>query len=158
MSAERFDTIRAACIDDIGGIIELIAPLEADGTLVARSREQLELEIGNFTVCEREGMVTACAALVQTSHNATNQMAEVACVVTHQDYRGGGRADQLLNALEKKAQQTGINELFVLTTRTGHWFIERGFVVALPDALPRDREYNLSRQSRVLVKKLEQFR
>ena len=157
VSAEQFDTIRAATIDDIGGIIELIAPLEADGTLVARSREQLELDIKSFTVCEREGMITACAALMlpqPTSTQSADQVAEIACVVTHKDYRGSGRADQLLLALEKQARRHAVQQLYVLTTRTGHWFIERGFVVASPEALPAGREYNLSRQSRVLVKQL----
>lgn len=157
VSAEQFDTIRAATIDDIGGIIELIAPLEADGTLVARSPEQLELEIRGFTVCEREGMITACAALMLPDSSAEHDTllsAEIACVVTHKDYRGGGRADQLLAALEKQARRQSIQQLYVLTTRTGHWFIERGFVVATPEALPAGREYNLSRQSRVLVKQL----
>lgn len=159
VSAEQFDTIRAATIDDIGGIIELIAPLEADGTLVARSREQLELEIRSFTVCEREGMITACAALLpqiqSTQNKGADQAAEIACVVTHKDYRGSGRGDQLLLALEKQARRNDIKQIYVLTTRTGHWFIERGFAVASPDALPAGREYNLSRQSRVLIKQLD---
>ncbi len=160
VSAEQFDTIRAATIDDIGGIIELIAPLEADGTLIARSREQLELDIKSFTVCEREGMITACAALMLPDQQKTKireevLAAEIACVVTHKDYRGSGRADQLLAALEKQARQKGMQQIYVLTTHTGHWFIERGFAVATPDALPEGREYNLSRQSRVLVKQLQ---
>jgi len=170
VSATQFDAIRRATIDDIGGIIELIEPLEADGTLVARSREQLELEIDSFSVCEREGMITACAALIVpaaeshspnrandayspgSSPDAFPTAAEIACMVTHHDYRGGGRADLLLAHLEKRARDAGVQQLFVLTTRTGHWFVERGFIETNPGDLPAGREYNLQRNSRVLIK------
>ena len=157
VSAADFDTIRPASIDDVGGIIELIEPLEKDGTLIPRSREQLELEIDNFHVCEREGMVTACAALICSADTVLYQgkntkVAEIACLVTHPSYREGGRAEQLLSQLSQVGKQQKIDLLFVLTTRTGHWFIERGFSEAGPELLPQSKEYSLQRNSKVLVK------
>jgi len=161
VSVSDFDTIRPATIDDVGGIIELIEPLESDGTLVARSREQLELNIGAYLVCEREGMITACAALLPSDEPATcggeqRQAAEIACVATHPSYRGGGRAEELLVRLEQQAKENGIDTLFVLTTRSGHWFVERGFEPVEPDSLPQGRAYSTDRKSRVLVKTIGQ--
>jgi len=50
----------------------------------------------------------------------------------------------------------GLDSIFVLTTRTMHWFIKRGFQPVDPDWLPdaRKRKYNWDRRSQVLVKKL----
>jgi len=160
VSVSDFDTIRPATIDDVGGIIELIEPLEQDGTLVARSREQLELNIGSYLVCEREGMITACAALLPSDDPANcagekRQAAEIACVATHPSYRGGGRAEELLCRLEQQAKESAIDVLFVLTTRSGHWFVERGFEPVDADTLPQDKAYSADRNSRVLVKTIE---
>lgn len=152
VSNEDYDTMRAARTDDLGGIIELVRPLEDDGTLVKRSREQLELDIRHYTVCEREGMITACAALIRADEDDT--MAEIACLVTHPAYQKGGRAEKLLKHLEKQAVEANLNSLYVLTTRTGHWFIEQGFVEASPERLPRARQSTLdqTRNSKVLIK------
>jgi len=88
ITSERFENLRDASIKDVGGIIELIEPLQRDGTLVQRSREQLELDINRFVVLERDGKVVACAALFMSPDNTC---AEVACLVTHPNYRGGRR-------------------------------------------------------------------
>lgn len=150
ITTERFETMRQATIHDLGGIIELIEPLQLDGTLVKRSREQLELDINEFTVLERDGRVVACAALFLSERDSK---AEVACLVTHPDYQGGGRAAKLLLALRKIAKQRGAMSLIIRTTRTAHWFIEQGFTQAGVDALPQDckASYNSSRNSKIFT-------
>lgn len=149
-----YEGMRPACIDDVGGILELIAPLEQDGSLVRRSRERLETEIGYFTVVERDGMIIACAALYPTGSKA---MGELACLAVHPDYRDEGRGDRLLGWIEQQAHKAGISSLCVLTTHTAHWFRERGFRVADLDALPSKRRqmYNYQRNSRVFIKPLK---
>ncbi len=151
VSADKYDDMRAADIRDVGGIIELIEPLESDGTLVRRSREQLEMEIANFTVIERDGTIVACAALYRLE-----DYGEVACVATHPEYRKSGHAENLLDHLEKSAVDAGLKRLYILTTRSRHWFIERGFVSASLDDLPSSRQasYNFKRNSSVLIKDL----
>ncbi|HET8700054.1 MAG TPA: amino-acid N-acetyltransferase [Nitrococcus sp.] len=153
ITARPFEVTRPAAIDDIGGILELIEPLERDGTLVRRSRERLETEIGHFTVIVREGAVIACAALYIMPDAA---MAELACLVVHPEYRGGERGDALLRRLERAAQMQGVRALFVLTTRSAHWFQERGFQPASLQELPAARQilYNFRRNSRVFIKPL----
>ncbi|MGB0211600.1 amino-acid N-acetyltransferase [Algiphilus sp.] len=150
---DAYETTRSAGIDDIGGILGLIAPLEAAGALVPRSREQLELEIEHFVVTTRDGLVIACAALLPL---AGAKAAELACVAVHPDYRGGKRAESLLGHLEMRARRQGIAEIFALTTHTPHWFIEHGFRKTTRDELPVARRdlYNYQRNSLVLVKTL----
>ena len=154
VSPEPFDLIRQARIDDVGGILGLIEPLEEKGVLVRRSRELLETEISHFTVIERDGTVIACAALYPYGKDA---MAELACVAVHPDYQGKGFGDTLLQRLEEKAANTGIGQLFVLTTQSSQWFQERGFKKGEVQSLPMARRslYNYRRNSRVLVKQLD---
>lgn len=151
LTAEPFEETRTARIDDVGGVLELLAPLEDKGVLVRRSREVLETEIERFTVVERDGMVIACAALYCY---AEEQMAELACVAVHSDYRNRGHGDNLLAHMERTAQQQGMQRLFVLTTQTAQWFAERGFELTLVDSLPMEKRqlYNYKRGSKVFVK------
>jgi amino-acid N-acetyltransferase len=151
VTQDHYEQLRTATIDDVGGVLEIIEPLEANGTLVKRSRELLETEINQFFVIERDGMVIACAALYPYPDSS---MGEIACFVTHPDYRGGDRGERLLNAIQTHAEQAGLSQLFVLTTQTAHWFLEQGFSESSPDTLPADKKalYNLQRNSKVFVR------
>ena len=153
VTAERWESVRGATIDDVGGLIRLLSPLQDEGTLAARSREALELDVERFAVCERDGTVVACAALFELDDGAS---VEIASVAVHPDYRGEGRADRLLGHLEAEAAKRGRTRALILSTRTGHWFIERGYVEASPDALPERRRagYDRLRNSKVYVKAL----
>jgi amino-acid N-acetyltransferase len=153
VSASPFDTLRKATIDDVAGILELIAPLEEDGTLVRRSREKLETEIDQFQVLVRDNAIIGCGALYPF---ATDGMAELACLAVHPDYRNEGRGDLLLTSLETASRQMGVKKLFVLTTQTAHWFIERGFDEVSVEKLPVAKKnlYNLQRNSKVFIKTL----
>src|SRR6185295_17448770 len=113
--------------DDIGGILQLIEPLEADGTLVFRGRELLEREVGRFFVLEHDRMIVGSAALYPF---AEGKAAELAALAVRPEFRRVGYGDKLLAHGEKQAKKLGYRKLFVLTTRTAHWFIERGFAEA----------------------------
>ncbi|MEH6453566.1 MAG: amino-acid N-acetyltransferase, partial [Psychromonas sp.] len=150
---ESYEKIRTATIDDIGGLLELIDPLEKQGILVKRSRELLENEIEHFQIVERDGMVIGCAALYPF---AAENMGELACLVSHPKYRRGARADKLLQHVERKGKELGLDSIFVLTTQSIHWFRERGFDFADINQLPAAKKemYNLKRNSKVLVRKV----
>ena len=150
---ESYEQIRTATIDDIGGLLQLIEPLEKKGILVKRSRELLENEIEHFLIVERDGMVIGCAALYPF---LDDKMGELACLVSHPKYRRAARADNLVEHVERKARLLGIESIFVLTTQSIHWFRERGFAFAEIDQLPTAKKelYNLKRNSKVLVKKI----
>lgn len=153
ISAQPFETLRPAKLEDIPGILELIVPLEQEGTLVKRTREKLETTIGDFWVIARDGLVIGCAALHVFPEAG---MGELACLALHRDYRGQGRGRLLLEHIEKHAKNLQLTSLFVLTTRAAHWFLERGFHLATMDELPPERRQwiNLKRNSKVLIKPL----
>ena len=153
VAQEQFESLREATIDDVGGLIELISPLEDQGILVRRSREVLEPEIEQFSIVEREGLIIACAALYPI---ADSDFAELACLAVNPAYRHGGRGDELLARIESRARALGMKTLFVLTTRTAHWFRERGFVPSSVERLPAARAslYNFQRNSKVFEKAL----
>ena len=151
ITSESFEDIRPATIEDLAGLIELLTPLENEDILVRRSREKLEMEIEHFTVVERDGMIIACAALYPYLQD---KVAELACLAVHPDYQGNSRGDQLLKYIERQTKQLGIKQLFVLTTRTAHWFRERGYSASDIKKLPVKRKslYNYQRQSKMFAK------
>ena len=153
INADTYDAIRRATIDDIGGILELIRPLEESGALVRRSREKLETEIAHFNVVERDGAVVACAAMYAYPEERS---AELACLAVEDGYRRGQCGERLLTLAEREARDAGAQHLFVLTTHAAHWFRERGFVETDHSILPGERQalYNFQRRSRVLVRML----
>lgn len=153
VTGEAYEGTRQATIADVGGILELIRPLEEEGVLVRRSRELLEMEIDHFVVVERDGAIIACTALYPFPEE---QVGEVACMAVHPDYRNQRRGDDLLKYVERQARGLGIRRLFVLTTRTAHWFQERGFVAGEIQDLPVKKQamYNYQRRSKVFIKTL----
>lgn len=164
------EVIRQAKIDDVGGILDLIQPLEEQGVLVKRSRELLETEISRFYVTVHpEGMIVGCAALYPFSGalisgtlvsgplTSGQGAGELACVATHLDFCNQGLAGRLLAYLEDKARtELGLSQLFVLTTQAAHWFQENGFMPSDIEQLPTEKAelYNFQRNSKIFVKPL----
>lgn len=153
ISTEKFEGTRPASIEDIGGLLEILTPLEEAGVLVRRSRERLEMEVDHFAVIERDNSIIGCAALYPFKEE---KIAELACLAVHPDYRSERRGDLLLDYISHLARRQGMLQLFVLTTHTAHWFLERGFVESTLDTLPPQRQgmYNYQRNSKVYVKEL----
>ncbi len=150
---EKLESLREAGSDDVGGILQLIEPFEKDGTLVRRERTEIERDIANYSVVEHDGIIFGCAALYPYPEART---AEMAALTVSPLSQGQGDGERLLKRVEQRAKAMGLDSIFVLTTRTMHWFIKRGFVQVDPDWLPeaRKRKYNWDRRSQVLVKKL----
>jgi len=153
VSGDNYEQIRQARVEDIGGVLELIQPLEEQGILVRRSREMLETEIDRFVVAERDGTIVGCAALY---HYPEEGAGELSCFAVDPNYRRAGRGDDILAMIEKLARSQGIARLFVLTTQTEHWFRERGFLPTAVQDLPGPKlaSYNTQRNSKVFYKPL----
>lgn len=151
IAKDHKEQICTASIDDVGGILDLLAPLEAEGILVKRSRELLEVEINQFTVIKKEEVIIACAALYPYPEANSG---EVACVAIHPEYRKGNRGGRLIEALGKEAKKQRLSSIFVLTTVSGHWFQEQGFVEQSIEKLPAGKQemYNYQRKSKVFIK------
>ena len=147
------NTLRDATIDDIGGILKLLQPLEEQGILVRRNRELLEQEIDRFVVLEHDHRIVGCAALYPFPDEAA---AELAGLAVEMQSRNHGYGEVILNHMISVAKSQGFKKLFVLTTRTAHWFIERGFVESDVSALPAQKKslYNFQRKSKVFVRKI----
>jgi amino-acid N-acetyltransferase len=150
---EKLEELREATADDVGGILQLIEPFEKDGTLVKRDRTEIERDIDHYTIIDHDGVIFACAALYPYPEAKT---AEMAALTVSPQSQGQGDGEKVLKRIEQRARAMGVKSIFVLTTRTMHWFIKRGFVQVDPDWLPeaRKRKYNWDRKSQVLVKKL----
>lgn len=144
-------TLRDATIEDVGGILQLLKPLEDEGILVKRSRELLEREIGRFVVMEHDHRIVGCAALYPF---AGEKSGELACLAVQPGYRRHGYGDAMLKHIMARAQKLKLQKLFVLTTRTSHWFVERGFKEVDIDQLPAQKKslYNWQRRSKVFVR------
>jgi amino-acid N-acetyltransferase len=152
ITAEPMQRLREARLEDVGGILALIEPLETDGTLVKRGRERLEREIGNFQVLEHDGVVVGCAAI----YPLPAKSAELACLAVAPEARDAGHGELLLRACEARARSLKARRLFALTTRAAHWFLAQGFKPADPAALPGERQalYNWRRGSKVFLKRI----
>jgi amino-acid N-acetyltransferase len=150
---EKLESLREAGADDVGGILSLIEPFERDGSLVKRSRTEIERDIANYTVIEHDGIIFGCAALYPYPDVRT---AEMAALTVSPQVQGEGDGERILKRIEQRAKLMGLDSIFVLTTRTMHWFLKRGFVQVDPDWLPdaRKRKYSWDRRSQVLVKQL----
>jgi amino-acid N-acetyltransferase len=152
LAASDIENLREATQDDVGGILQLTLPLETEGVLAARGQDVIERDIARFSVIEHDKVLFGCAALFPFP----NGVGELACLVVDPDSQGSGDGERLLKRIEARAKREGITSLFVLTTRTEHWFLKRGFVRASVDALPEERKqiYNWDRKSMVLTKKI----
>jgi amino-acid N-acetyltransferase len=150
---EKLESLREATIEDVGGILQLIEPFEKDGTLVKRDRNEIERDIASYTVVEHDGVIFACAALYPYPEARTGEMAALTVSPKSQ---GQGDGEKILRRVEQRARSMGLESIFVLTTRTMHWFLKRGFVQVDAEWLPeaRKRKYNWDRKSLVFVKKL----
>lgn len=150
---EQLELLREATVDDVASIVDLIAPLEADGTLVARGHDVIEREIETFSLLEHDGMVFGCASL-RTFGDA--KIGEMACLVVEHSSQGAGYGDKLLKRIEQRAKAAGLKKLFVLTTRGMHWFQRRGFRIGEISDLPptRQKSYNTQRKSQIFIKDL----
>ena len=150
---EKLEELREATADDVGGILQLIEPFERDGTLVKRDRNEIERDIANYSLIEHDGVIFACAALYPYPEART---AEMAALTVSPQSQGQGDGEKILKRIEQRARAMGLDSIFVLTTRTMHWFLKRGFVQVDPDWLPeaRKRKYSWDRRSMVFVKKL----
>jgi amino-acid N-acetyltransferase len=151
-NASLYEETRQASVADVSGIIDLIEPLEEQGALIKRSREQLELEIEQFSVIERDGKIIGCAALYPINEN----IGELACLAIHPEYKGGGRGDTLLKRISKVAKEKKLSQLLVLTTQSVDWFKERGFDLGDMSDLPKEKKalYNFQRNSKILLKNI----
>jgi amino-acid N-acetyltransferase len=153
--ANEYEHIRPAMKKDVRAIQLLTKQgVEAD-ELVKRTKSMIEKSLGDYFIFEIDKNPVACVALhVYPEENR----GELAClyVSTSHEHQGIGR--KLIQFVENRARELGLDELLALSTQAFTYFQSKGgFVEGTPDVLPaaRREQYDQSgRNSRVLVKKL----
>jgi amino-acid N-acetyltransferase len=156
ISGDLYDGILGATVSDVTAIHELISPLIERGTLVERTKATLERDIDQYHVYTRDGLIVACGQLKMFE----NGYAEIGCLVVQPAYRAKGRGDAMLGYLERLCVQRGAHIVFVLSTQTMEWFIERGFDEVGVEMLPPSRQatYNHVRASKIYMKRITSVR
>eukprot|EP00535_Pseudo-nitzschia_heimii_P004956 CAMPEP_0197188870 /NCGR_PEP_ID=MMETSP1423-20130617/18652_1 /TAXON_ID=476441 /ORGANISM="Pseudo-nitzschia heimii, Strain UNC1101" /LENGTH=612 /DNA_ID=CAMNT_0042640839 /DNA_START=56 /DNA_END=1894 /DNA_ORIENTATION=- len=151
ISGDLYDGIQRATVDDVTAIFEVISPLVEKGILVERTKAELERDIDQYHVYTRDGLLVACGQLKMFE----NGYAEFGCLVVNPLYRAKGRGDAMLGYLERLCVQNGASKLFVLSTQTMEWFVERGFDEVGVESLPPSRQatYNHERASKIYLKR-----
>ena len=154
ISQDSLESIRTATQDDIVGILNLIEPLEKEGVLVKRPRETLETEIQKFIIIEHDGLTIGCVALNPFQEEKAG---ELACLAVHPDFQNTGVGERLLKAIETNCKKQKLKNVFVLTTKSSHWFLENGFKKTLLEALPKEKAklYNYQRNSKIYNKEMK---
>lgn len=151
VTATPLELVRQATADDLPRLLKLTQPFTQADRLIQRSREDIARDIDYFLVAERDHSLLACVALYPFPADG---LGELACLAVDPLHNNAGLGAQLLEAVEHQARAQGLGGLFVLSTKTSHWFAERGFQVVTPEQLPiaRQASYDRQRCARVLIK------
>ncbi|CAE7559748.1 argA [Symbiodinium natans] len=156
ISLDLYDGIRLARSGDVSGILELIEPLVRRKLLRRRNTYEVERACNNqeMFVWKRDDKFVGCASLQQ--FNDAPGKAELGCFVISPLCRGKGHGAVLLSYIEQVARLLGVHQLFLLTTQTMQWFVERGFQSAPIEELPPGKRegYDLDRSSKVFIKNI----
>jgi amino-acid N-acetyltransferase len=147
--------IRPALKKDLRAVYRLIQQGIQAEELVRRTQKDLEKQIQDFFVFERDGTIAACGAL---HHYPEQNKAELAAVFVDPRYENQGIGTRLIGFIEAQARTRSVGTLFCLSTQAINYFIQKGgYTLGTPDDLPPARRelYDRSnRRSQVLLKKL----
>jgi len=153
--ANEYQQVRRAMKKDARNILTMIRNSVETDELVKRSRSTVEKQLGDYYIFEIDKNPVACVAL----HVYPEQRkGELACLYVRPSHENQGIGRKLINYVETKARELGLDELITLSTQAFTYFQSKGgFAEGTPDDLPpaRREKYGQSgRNSKVLVKKL----
>ena len=154
--ANEFQQIRRALKKDVRSILNLTKRSVETEELVKRTRSTIEKHLGDYYIFEIDKNPVACVALHTWPEHGKG---ELACLYVSPAHENQGIGRKLIQFVENKAREMGLNELIALSTQAFTYFQSKGgFVEGTPDDLPpaRREKYDQSgRNSKVLVKKLK---
>ena len=153
--ANEYQQIRRAMRKDIRSIQQLTKQGVETDELVKRTRAMIEKQLGDYYIFEIDKHPVACVAL----HVYPEQKkGELACLYVSGSHENQGIGRKLIQFVESKARDLGLEELITLSTQAFTYFQSKGgFVEGSRDDLPvaRREKYDAGgRNSKVLVKKL----
>ena len=114
--------IRPATTSDIRAIRDLIEPLVVSRVLLGKELVMLYEAVQEFMVAVKDGEVVGCGAL----HVFWENLGEVRTLAVAERDKGQGIGSALLAALEQKASNLGLSQLFCLTFEVD-FFSHHGF-------------------------------
>ncbi|MBP7601406.1 MAG: argininosuccinate synthase [Thermoflexales bacterium] len=123
--------IRQAVLDDVPGIVRLVADNARRGGLLPRSEANIRASIDNFLVAELDGRVIGCGSLLPMSAN----LAELRSLAVDAEIRGGGIGARLVARLIEAARERQFSTLFALT-RAISFFEKCGFAITPKENFP----------------------
>lgn len=154
--ANEYQQIRRAMKKDIRSIQALTKNSMESEELVKRTRPMIEKQLGDYYLFEIDRNTVGCVAL--HVHPEQNK-GELACLFVAGSHENQGIGRKLVQFVEAKARELGLEEIFALSTQAFTYFQSKmGFVEGTPDNLPpaRREKYDQSgRRSKVLVKRLK---
>ncbi len=150
--ADAFDAIRSMGREDINDVLGLMSAGVEDGSLVPRTREELQQLVQDYVVFETDGSIRGCGAV----HEFSDGSAEIAGMAVDPGYAHLGVGGRILHFLIDRARTRGVEKLFALTTRASDWFLSMGFVRGEIKELPQEKQqnYNNNRNSRIYMYRL----
>jgi amino-acid N-acetyltransferase len=153
--ANEYQQIRRAMRKDIRSIQNLTKQGVATDELVKRTRAMIEKQLGDYYIFEIDKHPVACVALHVYSEQ---KKGELACLYVSASHENQGIGRKLIQFVESKARELGLEELLTLSTQAFTYFQSKGgFIEGSPDDLPparRDKYDAGGRNSKVLIKKL----
>jgi amino-acid N-acetyltransferase len=153
--ANEYQQIRRALKKDVRLILQLIQSSVTSHELIKRTRQSVEKRLGDYYIFESDRNPVACVALHVFPQE---KKGELACLYVSSSHENQGIGRKLVQFVEDRARELGLEELVTLSTQTFTYFQSKaGFVEGTPEDLPPSRreQYELSgRHSKVLVKKI----
>ena len=153
--ANEYQQVRRAMKKDVRSIVLLTKNSVATDELVKRTRQGIEKQLNDYYIFEIDKNPVACVALHVYPEQSKG---ELACLYVNPSHENQGIGRKLIQFVENKARELGLDELLTLSTQAFTYFQSKGgFSEGSPDDLPpaRREKYDQSgRRSKVLLKKL----
>ena len=153
--ANEYQQVRKAMKKDVRHILMLTKSSVVNEELVKRTKPMIEKSLGDYFIFEIDKNPVACVAL----HVFPEQkIGELACLYVSKSHENQGIGRKLIQFVENKAREAGLEELLTLSTQAFTYFQSKGgFSEGTPEDLPpvrREKYEQSGRNSKVLVKKI----
>ena len=124
--------IRAAQVQDVESIYQLMLPFMQDKTLIERNQDDIFEHLQEFIVAVKEQSIVGVSAL----HIYDSNLAEIRSLVVSPKAQRMSIGHKLVKACETMGAQLGVTRMFALTY-VEKFFLEQGYEVVAKESLPQ---------------------
>jgi amino-acid N-acetyltransferase len=148
--------IRPAKKKDVRAIQQLTEQAVEADELLKRTRAMISRSLGDYSIFEIDKRPVGCVALhIYPEQNK----GELACLFVSASHENQGIGRKLIQFVENRAREMGLDALLTLSTQAFTYFQNKGgFSEGSPDDLPpgrREKYEQSGRNSKVLIKRLK---